>query len=322
MATRVGANGFQYEVDERWGQLPASWSLVDVVGVVVDQRDRVFVFNRGAHPMIVFEADGRLAASWGEGVFTNPHGLQIGPDGSIYTVDNGDHTVRKFSPDGKQLLLLGTPGQRSETGWSGSYDTLRGGPPFSAPTNVAVAADGSLFVTDGYGNCKVHHFSADGTLIGSFGEAGRGPGQFRLVHGICIGQDGLLYVGDRANDRVQVFTSSGEYVREWADVRQPDEIHLAPDGFFYVAELGRQEGIKVGDLGARVTIRNAEGTILAAWGDSGDPAAAGNFAAPHAIRVDSRGTLYVGEVTYTSRVSNKVVAPSCHCFQRFVRIGA
>jgi DNA-binding beta-propeller fold protein YncE len=318
MARRVGSGDFVYEVDERWGQLPASWSFVDVVGVVVDADDRVFVFNRGAHPMVIFERDGRLAGAWGEGVFTNPHGLQIGPDGSIYTVDNGDHTVRKFTPDGELLMTLGTPGQPSDTGYSGNLDAIRGGGPFNAPTNVAVAPDGSLYVTDGYGNCKVHHFAADGQLIRSWGEAGRGPGQFRLVHGVCVAPDGAVYVGDRANDRVQVFSPTGAFLREWSDVRMPDEVHLGPDGVFYVAELGHQS--TANGLGARVTIRDADGAILAGWGDEGDPAAAGACAAPHGIRVDSHGDLYLGEVTFTSRISAKLVKPSCHCFQKFVRV--
>jgi DNA-binding beta-propeller fold protein YncE len=317
----VGAGDFIYEVDERWGHLPASWSFVDVVGIVVDPDDRVFVFNRGAHPIVIFERDGRLAGAWGEGQFTTPHGLQIGADGSIFTVDNGDHTVRKWTPDGHLLMTLGTPGQPADTGFHGDLDTVRGGGPFNQPTNIAEAADGSLYVTDGYGNCRVHHFSADGTLLHSWGEAGRGPGQFRLVHGICVAADGTVYVGDRANDRVQVFSPTGEYLREWSDVRQPDEVHLGPDGRFYVAELGYQD-IEPGttSLGARVTIRDEQGTILASWGDSGDPVAAGNCASPHGIRVDSRGDLYLGEVTYTSRISRKVLPPSCHCFQKFVRV--
>jgi DNA-binding beta-propeller fold protein YncE len=241
MAQRVGSGDFIYEVDERWGQLPASWSFVDAVGIVVDRDDRVYVFNRGAHPIIIFERDGRLAGSWGEGQFSNAHGLQIGADGSIYTVDTGDHTVRKWTPDGRLLLTLGTPGQAADTGFTGDLDTLRGGGPFNRPTNVAEAPDGSLYVSDGYANCRVHHFAADGTLLHSWGEPGRGPGQFRLVHGICVAPDGSVFVGDRANDRVQVFSPTGEYLREWSDVRQPDEVHLGPDSRFYVAELGYQD---------------------------------------------------------------------------------
>jgi DNA-binding beta-propeller fold protein YncE len=294
--------------------------LVDVVGIVVDAHDRVYVFNRGSHPMIVFERDGRLVDAWGEGVFSSPHGLQIDAQGNLYTVDNGDHTVRKWTSDGQQLMLLGTPGQAADTGFTDSLDTVRGGGPFNSPTNIAVAADGSLYVTDGYRNCKVHHFSADGQLLDSWGEAGRGPGQFRLVHGICIAPDGRLFVGDRSNDRVQIFSPSGAYLSEWRDVRQPDEIHYGPDGTYYVAELGWGGSSSGQGLGARVTVRNEAGEVLSAWGDDGAPEASGNVAAPHGIRIDSQGDLYVGEVTYTSRISSRAVKPSCHCFQKFVRV--
>jgi DNA-binding beta-propeller fold protein YncE len=303
VAHRFGSGEHVYEIDERWGQLPASWSFVDVVGVVVDRDDRVYVFNRGAHPMVVFERDGRLVGAWGEGVFANPHGLQIGPDGSLYCVDTGDHTVRKFTPDGRLLLTIGTPGQASDTGHDGSLESIRPAGPFNRPTNLAVAPDGSLYVTDGYGNCRVHRFSPDGEHLASFGENGTGPGQFRLVHGIGITPDGTLHVGDRANNRVQVFTPDGAYLREWSDVRQPDEIHVGPDGRFYVAELGWRDGVDAEaatGLGARVTIRDEQGAILSAWGDEGDPTLAGHCASPHGITVDSRGDLYLGEVTYTS----------------------
>src|SRR5690349_2924615 len=137
MAHRFGSGDFVYELDDRWGQLPASWSFVDVVGVVVDRDDRVYVFNRGAHPVVVFERDGRLVGSWGEGVFGTPHGLQIGPDGSLYCVDTGDHTVRKFTPDGTLLLTIGTPGQASDTGYDGSPESIRPAGPFNRPTNLA-----------------------------------------------------------------------------------------------------------------------------------------------------------------------------------------
>ncbi|HEY8475848.1 MAG TPA: peptidyl-alpha-hydroxyglycine alpha-amidating lyase family protein [Chloroflexota bacterium] len=320
MARRFGSGEHVYELAEGWGRLPEGWTYVDAVGVAVDKQDRVYVFNRGEHPVVVFDRDGTFLGSWGEGVFGRAHGIAIGPDESVYCVDDGDHTVRKFTLDGRLLMTLGTPGQPSDTGFDGSLDTIRGGPPFNRPTNVAVAPDGSLYVSDGYQNCRVHHFAPDGTLLHSWGSAGRGPGQFRLVHGICVGRDGRVYVGDRENNRVQVFSPGGEYLGEWSDVRRPDDVHLGPDGRFYVAELGFQGATSAREVGARITVRDERGTILATWGDGGDPCEPGNCAAPHGVAVDSRGDVYVGEVTFTALVRRNIVPPTCHVFQKYVRV--
>lgn len=320
MAKRFGFGEYVYQLDVDWGRLPEGWSYVDAVGMVVDSQDRVYVFNRGAHPIIVFDRNGTLLGTWGEGIFPVPHGLQVGPDGSIYCVDCGNHTLRKFTPEGKLLLMIGMPGKKSDTGYDGDPDRIRPAGPFNAPTNCAIAADGSIFVTDGYGNCRVHHFSADGKLLHSWGEPGVGPGQFRLVHGIGIAGDGTLYVGDRINNRVQKFSPSGEYVGEWSDVRRPDEIFAHSNGHFFVAELGwPDEELTPASVGARVTIRNAEGHILSGWDDGGAPGAPGNIAAPHGITVDSHGDLYVGEVANATRISTGLLK-TCHVVQKFIRV--
>src|SRR3954463_6590068 len=106
----------RFEVCESWGVLPDGWRFVEVAGVAVDPGDRVFVFNRGEHPVIVFDRDGRFLGSWGEGCFRRPHGITIGPDDAVYCTDDSDHTVTKFSPEGKLLLALGTSGGPSDTG--------------------------------------------------------------------------------------------------------------------------------------------------------------------------------------------------------------
>ncbi|TAK25768.1 MAG: hypothetical protein EPO26_01985 [Chloroflexota bacterium] len=319
MTKRFGQGDYVYELVPGWGALPSGWEYKDVVGIREDSRGRIVVFNRGTHPVVVFDRDGKLLTTWGDGVFTRPHGLQIGPDGTIYCVDDQDHTVRAFTPDGKLRLTLGTPGHASQTGWISSYDTLPGGGPFNRPTNIAVASNGDLYVSDGYGNCRVHRFGADGTHKESWGSAGQGAGQFRLPHGVCAEPFGSVLVGDRANDRIQRFDLDGRYLGEWTGVRAPDDIFRDASGAYYVAELGKAAAV-VGDLGARVTIRNRHGHILSAWGDEGDPASDGNFAAPHAICVDAHGDLYVGEVTFTARISRGLVGPDTHRLQKFARV--
>src|SRR5262249_60006932 len=128
--------------------------------------------NRSTHPVTVFDRHGSFLTSWGEGTIRRAHGIHIGPDDAVYLTDDLDHTVRKFTTDGKLLLTLGTSGQPSDTGIDGiDYRTIRrAAGPFHRPTNVALNADGSIVVTDGYGNCRVHHFSADGKLLHSWGE--------------------------------------------------------------------------------------------------------------------------------------------------------
>src|SRR5438105_5593119 len=141
--SKEGAEDLRYEALPRWEQLPAGWSFVEVAGVATDSQDRVYVFNRGEHPVIIFDRDGQFLSSWGEGQFKRPHGISIGPDDAVYCTDDLDHTVRKFTPDGRLLLTLGCSGQASNTGIVGNdYRTIRhGGPPFNRPTNLALAPD-------------------------------------------------------------------------------------------------------------------------------------------------------------------------------------
>ena len=177
-----------YAANASWAQLPEGWSFTEVVGVATDSRDRVFVFSRSEHPVTIFGRDGQFVDSWGEGEFVRPHGLHIGPDDSVYCCDDQDHTVRKYTADGKLLLKLGVSGQASDTGATTTdyRDIKRVGPPFNQPTNLALSPDGEMYITDGYGNARVHKFSADGQLLYSWGEPGDGPGQFHLPHGIAV----------------------------------------------------------------------------------------------------------------------------------------
>ena len=165
-----GANKIEYEVIEGWERLPEGWSFVEVAGVATDSHDRVYAFNRGEHPIIVFDADGKFLDAWGEGVFTNPHGIHIGPDDRVYCADNFDHTVRIFEPNGTLLLTLGEKDQPSDTGFvQGKTPVQRSAGPFNMVTNVALSKTGDLFVSDGYGNARVHKFSPEGEYQFSWG---------------------------------------------------------------------------------------------------------------------------------------------------------
>jgi DNA-binding beta-propeller fold protein YncE len=325
----VGSGRFRYEVLVGWEQLPPGWGFVEVAGVATDSQDRVYVFNRGAHPVIVFDRDGRFLRSWGEGLFARAHGIHIGPDDSVYCTDDLDHTVRKFTPEGNLLLTLGTSGRATETGIQGSdYRTIRhAGPPFNRPTNVALDGDGSLYVTDGYGNARVHKFAPDGRHLFSWGEPGDGPGQFNLPHGIALDRQGLVYVADRENSRIQVFNPGGRFVTAWADVARPMQVFIDPEDRIFVAEVGWRAGRfpwqtePAGAVGARLSIFDRAGALLARWGGD-DPCAPGSFFAPHDLWIDRHGDLYVGEVVMSAGGNRGAVAADCHSLQKFVQVRA
>jgi DNA-binding beta-propeller fold protein YncE len=309
--------------------LPEGWSFVEVAGVAVDSRDRVFVFSRGAHPVIVFNRDGSFAGAWGESlVFARPHGITIGPDDSVYLIDDLDHTVRKFSPEGKLLLTLGTSGRPSDTGaTSVDFRTIvRAAAPFHYPTNLAIAPSGELYIADGYGNARVHRFSADGRLLGSWGEPGTEPGQFHVPHGIAIDRNGTVYVADRENSRIQRFDPEGQFVDQWSGIARPCQVAIGQGGEVYVAELGYRAGMwpdtsppTPDATGGRVSVFDQDGHLLSRWGGGENPCAPGDFFAPHDICLDSRGDLYVGEVMMSAGGRKGLVPHTCHSLQKFVR---
>ena len=322
MSTLISPN---YKAVAGWEQLPAGFAHPDVAAVAVNSTGRVYLFCRAEHPVLMYERDGRFVGSWGEGMFTmRTHGITIAPDDSVWCTDDAGHSVRKFTPDGKLLLTLGeNAGKPSESGYNGSNlaTIVRGAPPFNRPTNLAVARNGDLYVTDGYGNARVHRFSAAGKLLASWGEPGTGPGQFMLPHGIAVDATGNVLVCDRENDRIQTFAADGRFIREITEVQRPTQIVLAR-GLMYVSELGwrvGQRSFRNGpierDLPSRLSVLNANGTVVTRLGGP-DPCAPGSFCAPHGLAVDSNGDLYVAEVVWTIAGKDGLVPPDCHTVQK------
>ena len=243
--TIFGTGKYRYQAVADWARLPAGWSFVEVVGVAVDARDRVFVFCRGEQPLLIFEADGTFVGSWGRGLFQRPHGITIGPDGSVWCTDDKDHTVRKFSPTGELLLTLGTSNVPSETGIQGmDYRSIvQAAGPFNMPTNLAFAPSGEFYITDGYGNARVHRYSPSGELIQSWGAPGDRPGEFNLPHGVAVDREGLVYVADRENSRIQIFSPTGDFVSEWTDTSRPMQIYFDADDRAFVCDVGFRAGL-------------------------------------------------------------------------------
>ena len=324
----LGQNKVEYEVIEGWERLPEGWSYVEVAGVATDSQDRVYAFNRGVHPMIVFDRDGKFLDAWGEDVFTNAHGIFIGPDDTIYCADNFDHTVRIFKPDGTLIKTLGEKDKPADTGfkaWTTPVQQAAG--PFNMVTNVALSPEGDMYIADGYGNARIHKFSADGNLQFSWGGPGSGPGQFKIPHAIAVDRRGQVYVADRENSRIQIFTGAGEYVTEWTHVNRPDDLYIDEDENLFVAELGFKVAHMPNDMGAAVpphephacvTVLTLDGEVQHRFGGHGlEP---GNFYAPHGIWADSRGDLYVSEVNYSAGGRQGLIPLDGHVLQKFVRI--
>ena len=281
---------------EGWGKLPPGWSFVEATSVGVDSHDNVHVFNRGQHPVIVFDRDGTFLRSWGEGVFRRAHGITIGPDDTMWLTDDLHHTIRQFSPDGKLLLTIGNPDQAS---------TLHGGKPFNRPTHVALCPrTGNVYISDGYGNSHVHKYDPKGRLLKSWGGPGTDPGQFNIPHNIATDREGLVYVADRENSRVQIFDGEGRYLTQWSNLHRPCGLHVdRAAGLAYVGELPSHLPVnaEVPNIGARVSMVTLKGDLVDRVGGPFRGEKPGEFIAPHGCVVDSRGDLYVAEVSWTAK---------------------
>jgi hypothetical protein len=186
----VGSGKFTYRVNADWAKLPEGWSFKEAGGVGVDSKDNVYVFNRGEHPMMIFDREGKFLRSWGEGQYPRAHGVHMAPDDTMFLTDDGGHFVRKVTLDGKVLLELGVPGKPAP---------YMSGEPFHRCTHTALSPRGDIYVSDGYGNSRVHKYSPDGKLLFSWGGPGTGEGEFNIVHNICCDADGWVYVADREN---------------------------------------------------------------------------------------------------------------------------
>jgi len=306
-----GNGNYRYELAEGWAKLPAGDSFKDVGSVCIDQKGYVYVLSRSNYPITVFDREGNIVTRWGKGYFARAHGSCIGPDGSIWCTDDRKHTVSEFTPDGKLLRSMGTPDKPSDTGYQESADLFeriatitRGGEPFNRPTGVAFSTSGEIYITDGYGNAMVHHFSADGDLISSWGEPGSNQSQFRLPHNLTVDRFNRVWVVDRENSRIQVFNAEGKFLFQWTDLIRPTDICIDKDDIVYVSELCM-----------RVSIFSMEGELLARWGNNGDMSETRLFVAPHTTAVDESGDLYIGEVSLTHAHLDR----GARTLQKFVR---
>jgi DNA-binding beta-propeller fold protein YncE len=315
-----------------WGSGLPDLRAQDISDITVDADDNVYLLYRNPSFIVVSSPAGVPLRRIGEGLLgPRAHGVTVYPDGRVLVVDSGSHRVLTFNRDGNLVGTFGSgpsnPAFTKPT--SGNYidHVDRAYPPFTLPTRVAVMASDDLFISDGYGNCRVHHCSAKGRLIGSWGEPGTAPGQFHTPHDIFIDRRKRVLVCDRENDRIQVFDGDGGFLDQWTDLQRPQAVVEGPDGLYYVAEGAWRPGHvspvhgRVEPSPSRVSILSDDGSVVTRFGGT-QPGTPGSFLGAHGLAVDSHGDVYVAEVAYSlSRNVPALGGTSPVTVQKFIRWG-
>lgn len=294
-----------YRTTRDWGQLPpgVKWAAVTAIEPAPDGT--IYVVHRCVNnscegrsepPILVFDKTGRLLRSFGQGLFNFPHGGTVDAEGNLWMTDarggNGiGHQALKLSPTGQVLMTLGTKGV------SGS-----GPAHFDQPTDVVIAPNGDLFVTDSHRdgkNNRVVHFTKDGRFVKEWGTKGSGPGQFSEPHTIAIDSRGRLFVGDRENNRIQLFDQSGRFLEEWRQFGRPSGIVITKDDTIYVADSesgGRDTGAhELPGIKKGIRIGSAKTGAVTAFIEDMEPLAV-EHAGAEGVGVDAEGNVYGGVV--------------------------
>jgi len=273
MTIMIGTGDYRYEYRPDWAKLPAEMEFLSPSAVAVDSHDNLYVFQRGDPPVLVFDRNGNMIAQWTrkDGVPADAHLVYVGPDDGIYLADRDAHQILKYTAEGELVMSLGNR-HRAE---------LQA--PFNHPADMCVAPPGSpltgeIFVADGYGNSSVHHFSASGNHIDSFGSPGSSAREFRVPHSVRVSVEGRIYVADRENNRVQIFSPDGEFIEEWTDFKKPMGIHIDTAGIVYVT-----------DQVPRLSILTLDGQLLARGR---------TFEQAHNVYTDSAGNIYGADVAH------------------------
>ncbi len=294
----VVALGLDYKLAPDWpapprtaAGTPSAWNLIQVPGVAVDARGHVLVLHRGAFPILEFDAAGKLARPWGDGLFSEgkvmavtaadraagasgysavygpagctacgAHAIRVDAEGNIWIVDAPGHAIQKLNPQGKVIMTLG---QKGVPGMSPTN--------FNLPTDVAFAANGDVYVSDGYGNPRVVKYTRAGKYLLQWGSRGSGPGQFQLPHNLVVDARGRVYVSDRDNRRVEIFDQDGKFLSEWAT------------GGVSALWMTRDQRIWTGGV-----LRDLEGKEVARL--------PGDVSTAHGMAVSAAGEVYVGQL--------------------------
>jgi len=271
---------------------PGVWNFIQVSSVAVTPRGTILVLHRGAHPIMEFDSQGKFLRTWGDGMFSEgkvgampeanwtadkshysavygpagctscgAHSVRVDPRGNIWVIDAPGHIVYKLNPQGKEIMHLGTKGVSST-----------GPNTFNLPTDVAFAASGDIYVTDGYGSARVVKFSRDGKYLMQWGTRGKGPGEFGLPHNLVIDAQGRVYVTDRDNQRIEVFDADGRFLSQWTGTGGVSGLAITKDQRIWTGAVLR-------DLDGKVVGRLPEAT------------------GGHGVAVTDSGDVYLAQLT-------------------------
>jgi len=296
-----------YRTVTNWAQLPDGRKWGSTAGVDIGPDGNIWAYDRcGANncadskldPILEFDTSGKLLRHWGAGMFVFPHGFFVDKQGNVWVTDelaSKDGTrglqVFKLSPDGKVLMTLGKAGVKGA-----GPDT------FGAPTDVVVGPNGDIFVADGHTGCmcdnaRIVKFSKDGKFIKEFGKKGTGPGEFDGPHALAFDSKGRLFVGDRTNNRIEIFDQNGKFLAEWKQFGRPSGIFITKDDTIYVSDSESKDGDGYGhNPGCHRGIRigSAKDGKVTAYIPDPDPKGGSSMA--EGVAVDHQGNVYGAEV--------------------------
>ncbi|MBM3771314.1 MAG: hypothetical protein FJW27_08510 [Acidimicrobiia bacterium] len=282
LVTRAQQDAFRQV--ENWAQLPPGFTWGEIADADIDAQGNLWVLHRpptpggtaasagskggGDVPVLMFDTSRKLVKSFGQGLFLQPHGLHIDPDGNIWVTDSGPfYKPGQVAGKGFQIFKLNREGKLLMTLGKAGVD-VAGPDTFVGPTDVVVNARGEIFVADGHtprpgrpDGDRIVKLSKDGAFIKAWGtQKGSGPGEVIGPHRLALDSQGRLFVADRGNRRIQIFDQDGRFLDQWTQFGSPSGIWIDKQDTLYVAVPGRDGGVRIGNAKTGVVTASIHGT--------------------------------------------------------------